>query len=183
MRCTRCAETNNMISKAELAKMKKGAYLLNAARGTVVDLDVRPTSKRHSLPLPQRSLCIPSPPAPSVPQYPSTHVRLTSSTAWPIARRCARAHRTCHATYNVPRGRRATSNVPRGRQHTRVRTTRQALADALKSGHLGGAAVDVCVAAATCVCCSSGADPQVHAAIGCRRAEWRSSTGLCHGAA
>ena len=109
-----------MISKAELAKMKKGAYLLNAARGTVVDLDVRPTSKRHSLllPLPQPSLCIPSPPAPSVPQYPSTHVRLTSSTAWPIARRCARAHRTCHATYNVPRGRRATSNVPRGRQHT-----------------------------------------------------------------
>ena len=52
-----------MISKAELAKMKKGAYLLNAARGTVVDLDVRPTSKRHSLllPLPQPSLCIPSP--------------------------------------------------------------------------------------------------------------------------
>ena len=66
MRCTRCAETNNMISKAELAKMKKGAYLLNAARGTVVDLDVGPTSKRRSLPLPlpQSSLCSPSPPAP-----------------------------------------------------------------------------------------------------------------------
>lgn len=32
------AETRNMISTAQLAAMKKGAYLLNNARGTVVDL-------------------------------------------------------------------------------------------------------------------------------------------------
>ena len=68
----------------------------------------------------------------------------------------------CHvATYNVPRGNlqiakwQKSNNMPRSRQHTQVRTTLQALADALKSGHLGGAAVDVCVAASTCVCCTA----------------------------
>lgn len=33
------AETKNMIGKAQLAKMKKGAILINASRGTVVDID------------------------------------------------------------------------------------------------------------------------------------------------
>lgn len=32
-------QTRNMIGAAEIAKMKKGAYLINNARGTVVDLD------------------------------------------------------------------------------------------------------------------------------------------------
>ena len=32
-------QTNGMISRAELYAMKKGAYLINAARGTVVDVD------------------------------------------------------------------------------------------------------------------------------------------------
>ena len=32
-------QTNNMISHAEFFAMKKGAYLINAARGTVVDVD------------------------------------------------------------------------------------------------------------------------------------------------
>lgn len=32
-------QTKNMIGAAEIAKMKKGAYLINNARGTVVDLD------------------------------------------------------------------------------------------------------------------------------------------------
>ncbi|KAI0563887.1 D-3-phosphoglycerate dehydrogenase [Gracilaria domingensis] len=31
--------TNNLISGPELAKMKKGSYLINASRGTVVDID------------------------------------------------------------------------------------------------------------------------------------------------
>jgi D-3-phosphoglycerate dehydrogenase len=31
-------ETKNMIGTAELKKMKKGAYLINASRGTVVDI-------------------------------------------------------------------------------------------------------------------------------------------------
>ncbi|CAN8064166.1 unnamed protein product [Agarophyton chilense] len=31
--------TNNLITAAEIAKMKKGSYLVNASRGTVVDID------------------------------------------------------------------------------------------------------------------------------------------------
>jgi len=33
------ASTKNMIGRAQLAQMKKGAHLINAARGTVVDID------------------------------------------------------------------------------------------------------------------------------------------------
>jgi len=33
------AQTKNMIGREQLAKMKKGAHLINAARGTVVDID------------------------------------------------------------------------------------------------------------------------------------------------
>ncbi|MET0594627.1 MAG: NAD(P)-dependent oxidoreductase, partial [Polyangiaceae bacterium] len=37
------AQTKNMIGAPELAKMKKGSYLLNASRGTVVDIAALPT--------------------------------------------------------------------------------------------------------------------------------------------
>jgi D-3-phosphoglycerate dehydrogenase len=33
------AQTKNLIGRAQLAAMKPGAHLINAARGTVVDID------------------------------------------------------------------------------------------------------------------------------------------------